>query len=181
MNWKIEIASALLVLLSLVAAPAWVLHVESEAAAAHEASPARVITLTAVAAGGIWTEEEVAGHNYWRRQPEPARTVVLSGENVVIRLKSADVSHSFSIPELEVGPVAVEPGKVSVVRFVAPAPGEYLIQCSTRCGPCHEEMLGTLVVLGSGETLADYPPGLLPPRTKCPNHGSAAHSEGGDR
>lgn len=167
---KVEIMSVVLVAAIFGGVPAWVLLTESQATMVHDPANARVITLTAVADGGIWTEEEVVGHNYWHRRPKPARPVVRVGESVVIRLKSADVSHSFSIPNLDVGPVPVDPGHVSEVRFVPQEPGEHLTQCSTRCGPCHEEMLGTIVVLGPGQTLADYPGGPLPPRTKCLHH-----------
>jgi heme/copper-type cytochrome/quinol oxidase subunit 2 len=86
---------------------------------------------------------------------------------------SADVTHSFAIPDLDLGPVTVEPGHVSEVRFTPQEPGEFLTQCATRCGECHEEMLGTIVVLGPGQTLADYDEAVLPPRTKC-------HLEGGE-
>lgn len=167
---KTEMAAAVLVLGVLVGVPAWVLRAESAATAVRGAENAHVITLTAVADAGVWTEEDVMGHSYWRRWPQLARPAVRVSETVVVRLKSADVSHSFSIPDLEVGPIPVEPGHVSEVRFVPADPGEYLIQCSTRCGPCHEEMRGTIVVLGPGQTLADYPGGLLPQRTKCPFH-----------
>lgn len=128
-------------------------------------------TLTGVSEGGVWTEEEIAGHNYWRRTPGPARLAVRTGQTVRIRLKSADVTHGFSIPDLDVGPVLVEPGHVAEVAFTPEEPGEYLFQCTTRCGECHEEMLGSLVVLGEGETLDHYPGGLIKPRTKCPLHG----------
>ncbi|MBI4612467.1 MAG: hypothetical protein HY720_02550 [Planctomycetes bacterium] len=167
LSTRTEWLAAALVLLILLVVPAWLLKAESRAAHVGGIENPHVITLTAIADGGIWTEEDVVGHSYWRRRPKPARPVVRVGETVVIRLKSADVRHSFSIPDLEVGPVSVEPGHVSEVRFVPREPGEYLTQCSTRCGPCHEEMLGTIVVLGPGQTLADHPGGLIPPRKKC--------------
>lgn len=167
---RMEIAAAFLVLATLVGIPAWVVMTDSASAVVRGIDNPRVITLTAVAEGGIWTEENVAGYSYWRRAPQSARLVVRVGETVVIRLKSADVTHSFAIPDLGVDPVAVEPGQVSEVRFVPTQPGQYLIQCSLRCGPCHEEMRTSIVVLGPGQTLEDYPADFLPPRTKCPFH-----------
>ena len=164
---RTEIVAFVLVLATLAGVPVWVAVNESRAMWAEDAEGARVITLTAVAAGGIWTEEDVVGHSYWRRTPRPARPVVRVGETVILRLKSPDVTHSFSIPDFGVGPIEVGAGHVSEVRFIATEPGEYLTQCSTRCGPCHEEMLGTIVVLGPGQTIDDYPGGLLPERTKC--------------
>jgi len=144
------------------------------AADRHFASgePADVtFTLTGVSDGGVWTEEAVVGHNYWRRTPKPARLVARAGQKVRIRLQSADVTHGFSIPDLDVGPILIEPGHVVEAVFTPEEPGEYLFQCTTRCGKCHEEMLGSLVVLGEGETLENYPGGLIKPRTKCLLHG----------
>lgn len=170
LSTRMEIAAALLVLATLAGIPAWVVMTESASAVVRGTDNPHVITLTAVAEGGIWTEEDVIGHSYWRRMPKPARLVVRVGETAVIRLKSADVTHSFAIPDLGVDPVVVEPGHVSEVRFVPTEPGQYLIQCSLRCGACHEEMRTTIVVLGPGQTLEDYPADFLPPRTKCPHH-----------
>jgi heme/copper-type cytochrome/quinol oxidase subunit 2 len=128
-----------------------------------------VITLTAVADGGIFTFEDVVGHNYWRRQPEVARPVVRVGETVLFRLKSADVTHGFSIPELALGPIFIEPGTVTEVRFEPTESGEYLIQCTTRCGGCHEEMFAILEVRGpNGEPVPEDMRFKLPPRVMCP-------------
>ena len=193
---KTEIVAAVLVLAVLVGTPLWVIQTESIFASISGVENPRVMTLTAVADGGIWTEEDVLGHSYWRRQPKPTERVVLQqGEAFVIRFKSADVNHSYAIPDLNVGPVPIGPGYVSElwfvpvenaadgwnvhtvtkghvsdVRFMPLQPGEYLTQCSAWCGPCHEEMRGTFVVLGANQTLDDYPGGILPARKKCPLH-----------
>ncbi len=122
-----------------------------------------------MASGGIYTFEEVVGHNYWRRRPEVARPVVRVGEKVLFRLRSADVIHGFSIPELQVGPIYIEPGYVTEVRFEPKESGEYLIQCTYRCGGCHEEMFAVLEVLGpNGEPPPEEMRLRLPPRVKCP-------------
>jgi len=81
------------------------------------------------------------------------------------------VVHGFSIPELDVGPVYVEPGYVTELSFVPEESGEYLIQCTARCGCCHEEMFAILVVLGpNGEPPPEDMLFTLPPRQKCPLH-----------
>ena len=38
------------------------------------------------------------------------------------------------------GPIYIEPGYVTEVRFVPEESGEFLIMCTFRCGCCHEEM-----------------------------------------
>ena len=169
---KVEVVSAVLVVAILVGVPAWVIQTESKAASVAEGPNARVINLTAVAKFGIWTDEEVVGHSYWRRRPKVARPIIRLGETVVFRLKSADVQHSFAISELGIDPVPVKPGHVVEVRLPLEdvEPGEYIIQCSTWCGPCHEEMLGSIVVLRPNQKLEDIEPLQLPPREKCPLH-----------
>ena len=170
---RAEAVAVVLVLATLVLIPVWLFREESRANEAAEQGGVHVIDLTAVAAGGIYTFEEVVGHNYWRRRPEVARPVVRVGEKVLFRLRSADVIHGFSIPELSVGPIFIEPGTVTEVRFDPKEPGEYLIQCTYRCGGCHLEMFAVLEVRGpNGEPPPENMRLKLPPRTKCPLHDS---------
>lgn len=170
LKYKTEIGLAVLVLIVLIGVPVWVVMTEADVATVGGPDVDYVFTLTGVSDGGIWTEEDVVGHSYWRSTPQPARLVVEAGKPVILRLKSADVTHGFSIPDLEIGPMDVEAGHVLAIQFEIPEPGEYLIQCGTWCGECHEEMLSTIVALGPGQTLEDYPGGLIAPRTKCPLH-----------
>lgn len=168
---RAEILATVLVLATLVGVPLWALREEARANEIPGEEDLHVITMTAVADGGIWTFEDVVGHNYWRREPEVARPVVRVGETVLFRLKSADVTHGFSIPELGVGPIYVEPGYVTEVRFEPEEPGEYLIQCVYRCGCCHEEMFAILEVRGpNGEPPPEDMLLKLPPRVMCPLH-----------
>jgi heme/copper-type cytochrome/quinol oxidase subunit 2 len=168
-SWKVEAAGTLLVVAVLVGIPFWVMREESGARAIPGGGDVRVIELTAVAEGGIFTFENVVGHNYWRRTPEVARPVVRVGEKVLFRLRSADVIHGFSIPELQVGPVSIEPGSVTEVWFEPEEAGEFLIQCVFRCGGCHEEMFAVLEVQGpNGEPPPESMRLQLPPRVKCP-------------
>ena len=168
---RAEMISTLLVLATLAGVPLWALREESRATEVPDEENLRVITLTAVADGGIFTFEDVVGHNYWRRQPEVARPRVRVGETILFRLKSADVTHGFSIPELEVGPIYIEPGFVTELRFEPKESGEFLIQCTARCGCCHEEMFAILEVRGpNGEPPPEDMRLKLPPREKCPLH-----------
>jgi len=166
-----EAAATLLVLATLVGIPLWIQHEEAAAGRVPNDPGLHVIELTAVSPGGIFTFENVVGHNYWRRTPEVARPVVRVGEKVLFRLRSADVIHGFSIPELQVGPIVIEPGYVTEVRFDPVEAGEFLIQCTFRCGGCHEEMFAVLEIRGpDGEPPAEDMRLVLPPRAKCPLH-----------
>ncbi len=68
------------------------------------------------------------------------------GEAVVLRLKSADVHHSFYSPELGIGPVDVKPGHVAEVTFTPRDAGLYPYYCTTVCGKPHFAMRGVIEV-----------------------------------
>jgi len=167
-SWRMESAATVLVLLTLAGIPLWVLREEAAASRVPDEPGWHVIDITAVSPGGIFTFEDVVGHNYWRHTPAVARPVVRVGEKVLFRLRSADVIHGFSIPELQVGPIAIEPGYVTEVRFEPKESGEFLIQCVFRCGGCHEEMFAILEIRGpNGEPPPEDMKLKLPPRVKC--------------
>jgi cytochrome c oxidase subunit 2 len=67
------------------------------------------------------------------------------GEEVLVSLKSADVLHSFFLPNLRVKQDAV-PGMKIPVWFRAMKEGEYDIPCAELCGWGHYKMKGRLVV-----------------------------------
>lgn len=114
---------------------------------------ARLIELTGVMKDGVWTDETVNASNFPFRSFRPAEIVVKVGEPVVLRLTSADVTHSFYVPELGIGPIEVYPGHVVDVPFEAEHPGNFTYYCTLVCGDCHHFMRGTFRVVGSdGET-----------------------------
>lgn len=159
-NRRAEIVAVILTLLGVIGAVTAPFY-------RAQAAPAHVIDLTGVAAQGVWTDETVSGTNYWRPL-RPANPIVAAGQEVTVRLQSADDEHGFSIPELGIGPVKVEAGHVIEVRFTPQVPGRYAYQCTTRCGPCHEAMTGWIIVLGPAETPEMYPrPATLPEKNLC--------------
>ncbi len=111
----------------------------------------RVIHLTALSEGGIWTDEEVTGLNYWNTDFRKAHIILNENEEVLFKLSSADVTHTFYIPELNLGPVIVEAGHTVEVTFKPEKIGEYIYYCTTVCGECHFYMQGDVVVLAAGE------------------------------
>ena len=117
----------------------------------HRYSPGtKVISLTATADGGIWTQEEIVGFNYWWRRPKRAEEIPLSqGDHVVVRLHSADVLHSFAIPLLRLGPVDVPAGHTVEVRFDADRSGVLTFLCWQVCSPDHPNLHGRFLVKGS--------------------------------
>lgn len=131
----------------------------SPEAASEIAAPGSVVTLTAVMAQGVWTDEEVTAANSWRRDFRVARPVVRRGQSLRLRLKSADVLHSFSVPALGVDPVEVYPGRVVELAIEAKQAGDFEYYCTTVCGEPHFAMRGSLRVVDDGAAVT-LPRGL---------------------
>ncbi|MBU0558138.1 MAG: c-type cytochrome [Bacteroidetes bacterium] len=111
----------------------------------------RVIHLTGVQEYGIWTGDEVTGLNYWNTNFNKAHIILNENEEVILKLSSADVTHTFYVPELNLGPVIVEAGHTVELSFKPEKTGEYIYYCTTVCGECHFYMQGELIVLAADE------------------------------
>lgn len=72
---------------------------------------------------------------------------VHKGDRVVLKLKSSDVVHGFSLKDLGIFiEDGIPPGKVRLVSFVADKEGAFKFSCNAICGSNHEKMTGTLLV-----------------------------------
>ncbi len=99
------------------------------------------------AVAGDPLEIRVIAHQWWWEVRYPAEGVVTAneihvpvGEPVLIHLESADVIHSFWVPQLA-GKTDANPGHVNDLTFTASEPGVYLGQCAEFCGVEHTWML----------------------------------------
>ena len=109
----------------------------------------RIINLTAQAPekGCLWTLDTISGFNYWWKKFKPAKEILVKeGEQVVFRVKSSDVLHSFSIPQFHIGPYEIEAGKVKEIEFIADKVGNFKYLCWFWCSNCHENLTGRVVV-----------------------------------
>lgn len=79
----------------------------------------------------------------WTFEPSTLR-VPLGGE-VTLRVRSVDVTHGITIPELGVSQ-QLEAGKTTTIRFTASRSGTFSFFCSVFCGSGHREMTGKIVV-----------------------------------
>ncbi len=97
---------------------------------------------------------EVVGHRWWWEvhylDARPSQSVVTAneihipvGEPVELRVQSADVIHSFWVPQLN-GKVDVVPGQTNVFWIRADEPGTYHGQCAEYCGAQHANMMLTV-------------------------------------
>lgn len=68
------------------------------------------------------------------------------GRQVLLRLSSSDVIHSFWVPEFRVKQDAV-PGMVTELRVTPTHVGRYKVRCAELCGTGHYNMLATVNVM----------------------------------
>jgi cytochrome c oxidase subunit 2 len=104
---------------------------------------------------------EVEGFKWWWEVRYPGTEVVTAnevhvpvGRPVEIELTTADVIHSFWVPELA-GKVDMVPGQRNLLRVTADQPGEYRGQCAEFCGVQHARM-AFLVVADEPEAFDDW-------------------------
>jgi cytochrome c oxidase subunit 2 len=81
----------------------------------------------------------------------PSRIEIAPGEEVELRIKSADTSHGFRIVGTATNVAIPKRGKgdVSVVVRLQ-EPGTYTFECSRMCGAGHHFMRGEIVVKARG-------------------------------
>jgi cytochrome c oxidase subunit 2 len=98
---------------------------------------------------------EVVGRQWWWEvrylDAEPSRIAVLAnelripvGERVRVRLRAADVIHSFWVPGLQ-GKMDMIPGRTNVTWLQANRPGIWRGQCAEYCGLQHAKMAFVVV------------------------------------
>jgi plastocyanin len=85
---------------------------------------------------------------------EPATIQVTAGESVRLAIRSKDVFHGFSIPDLKIEARIPASGEPVLVEFVAPPPGQYDIACSEYCGSGHGQMKASLMSVAPGADAA---------------------------
>jgi heme/copper-type cytochrome/quinol oxidase subunit 2 len=108
---------------------------------------------------------------------EPATIEVRAGERVWLVIRSKDVVHGFSIPDLKIDVQIPAGGEPITVEFAAPPPGRYDIACSEFCGTGHGETQPALVSVpstgtaaataGAADGTAAHPPYALPRMRTC--------------
>ena len=149
-----ETVARISVITTLILVPAFIIWYQFFHIPARDYRNVKVISLTAVGEGsGAYTKEQVHGLNYWWKRFDPATIFLEIGDRVLLRLQSADVTHRFYIPALNIGPVDVKPGHTRKVSFTATKSGFFQYFCTTICGPCHFYMTGWIVVSIPGQTL----------------------------
>ena len=110
-------------------------------------------TLTGNARQG-WLLGEVNAHSIislWQNSGPANKPVieVAKGDLVVLKLRSSDVTHGFSLKAYGIYLAeGINPGKTVYVSFRADKTGTFIFSCNVYCGAIHQNMQGTLVVKG---------------------------------
>jgi len=108
-------------------------------------------TLTGHAQKG-WVMGEVQANDIislWQTQGPAVKPVieVTQGDQVVLKLRSADVTHGFSLKAFGIYmPKGIQPGKTVFVSFTADKIGTFIFMCNVFCGDIHQHMEGKLIV-----------------------------------
>jgi heme/copper-type cytochrome/quinol oxidase subunit 2 len=141
----------LLIILIILGLPFGIMAYEHTFWKKNTPSGAKEFTLTGHAKRG-WLTGEVHGFDaitLWPQNRPMKRPVieVSKGDLVVLKLKSSDVIHGFSLKDFGVFvETGIKPGKVMVVSFRADKVGSFTFSCNSICGEKHENMQGTLIV-----------------------------------
>ncbi len=90
---------------------------------------------------------EVVGHMFWWEVRYPDQGIVTANEiriptggPVEVHVTSADVIHSFWVPQLSPGKIDMIPGRTNRIWMHAETPGRYRGQCTEFCGLQHALM-----------------------------------------
>lgn len=119
-----------------------------------------VTTMNAIAAPAPSPNDlhvNIVGHQWWWEFDYPDlkitsadELVIPVGTTVQINLTSADVMHSFWVPQLA-GKTDAIPGQVNKMWITADQPGTYEGQCSEFCGVEHALMRERVIVLSQSD------------------------------
>jgi cytochrome c oxidase subunit II len=130
---------------------------------------------------------DVTGHQWWWEvhygDSIPSEAFVAAneihipvGRPVLLRVQSADVIHSFWIPELA-GKVDVIPGQTNEMWLQAQRPGRYHGQCAEYCGLQHAKMALSVVAEPPAQFAAWAAGQRQPARDSAPTEGAKVFAQ----
>ena len=135
-NWKV-----ILVLVALAGGLDALVEYETFASASLVAIPNAPDALHIGVTGHQWVWQYTYPDGY----SSFSNMTVPEGQIVILNITSADVTHGFFIPTLDVGKDA-QPGIVNQIWFNATQTGVFTIECRQLCGVGHALMISKLVV-----------------------------------
>jgi cytochrome c oxidase subunit 2 len=148
---KLDLLLFTLLMTILVGLPIGIRAYDREVRQQKVPAGAKEFTLTGNAKLG-WIEGEVHAYEapFLQSKKGAMQRPVLEvskGDLVVLRLRSSDVVHGFSLKDFGVFVSdGIQPGKTVIVSFRADKVGSFTFSCNAICGDNHQNMQGTLVV-----------------------------------
>jgi cytochrome c oxidase subunit II len=140
--------------------------VRSVIALGDEPAPARTI--------------QVIAHRWWWEVRYPGERIATAnemaipvGQTVRLRLQTADVIHSFWVPQLD-RKADMVPGRISKLELTADRPGTYLGECQEYCGLQHARMRFEVEAMAPG----DFQAWLRRERSAAPPPDNVTEREG---
>jgi cytochrome c oxidase subunit 2 len=135
----------------------------------------RVMPVLTTPASSALSDVEVIGRQWWWEVRYPRLGIVSAnelhipvGRPVRLTVRSADVIHSFWVPQLH-GKIDLVPGRPNTIRLDATRTGTYRGQCAEYCGLQHARMALRVVAHDSASyavwTRRERAPGVPPPDT----------------
>ena len=150
-NNTLELVFLFLLILSIIGLPIAIRSYNKQVWKGKIPPNAKVFTLTGNAQSG-WILGDVRAEDIlslWHKNPVLNKPVikVKKGDVVVLKLKSSDVIHGFSLKDEGIFVTdGIHPGKTILVSFKADKAGTFTFSCNAICGKYHENMQGTLIV-----------------------------------
>ena len=108
-------------------------------------------TLTGSADKG-WILGEVKAYDilfFFRKNKKKTDPIIYvsKGDQVVLKLRSSDVTHGFSMKAFGIYITkGIDPGQTVYVKFTADKTGTFMFACNVCCGDIHHMMHGSLIV-----------------------------------
>jgi hypothetical protein len=153
----------IMTLLLIIAIPVGIYLYQYEYLPSQYDKGTKIFNITSIAEpSGAYTLNEVNGLNYWWKRFAPMTILLETGDRVVLKIKTADMTHQFYVPGLGLGPVAIVPGHIAELRFTAEREGIYQYFCTTMCGDCHTYMTGWIVISAKGKKIEAPVPIVCP-------------------
>ena len=146
-----DVVLLIVLLLILVGLPFGIRAYDRRLEPVEISNDAKVFTLTGNAHKG-WLVGEVRANDMislWQENGTREKPVieVTKDDLVVLKLRSSDVTHGFSLKAFGIYVAnGIKPGKTVYVSFKADKPGTFIFMCSVFCGDIHQHMQGTLIV-----------------------------------
>jgi len=114
-------------------------------------SGTKEFTLTGSAEKG-WILGEVKAYDilsFFKKNERKSDPVIYvsKGDQVVLKLRSSDVTHGFSLKAFGIFiSKGIDPGQTVYVKFIADKTGTFMFACNVYCGDVHHMMHGSLIV-----------------------------------